>query len=294
MRHLLAIVILLVLVLLCGALLSFPVYKLLQPVTDVGFNKMIPQVTSFCGFFLLLAWCRYCNRFDRATLGYAQSGTAATRQILIGFIAGMLIIIVLAAALVLLGIHQVESDRAFNLAGGGMVFLGALVTGLLVGLFEETLYRGALLGGLLTRMKAVTAVLVSSSIYSAVHFIKFRELPPDASIIWTSGIQMLPSAFYRFGDAATLDAFLSLVAFGVLLSLVRLANGSIYQCIGLHAGAVTALKIVNKTTDYVPGNSLAFMVNKYDHMLGYLALLWLAACTLLYYRHAFPGPASAR
>jgi len=29
------------------------------------------------------------------------------------------------------------------------------------------------------------------------------------------------------------------------------------------------------------------MVNKYDHLLGYLALLWLAACILLYYRYAF-------
>jgi hypothetical protein len=77
----------------------------------------------------------------------------------------------------------------------------------------------------------------------------------------------------------------------MLLSLVRLKSGAIYQCIGLHAGVVTAMRIINKTTDYVPHNTLAFMVNRYDHMLGYLALLWLIACILLYckYTHTDRG-----
>ena len=289
MRQLFAIATLLILIFLCGALLSFPVYKLLQPLTDVRFHKLIPHVTSIVGLLVLALVLRHYQRLDRATLGYAQAGVAITQQMLAGFLGGIMIMLGLATVMVLLGIQQIESDLTFNLTAGAMIFVRALVTGLLVGLFEETLYRGALLGGLLAMMKPVAALLVSSGIYSAAHFLKFSEVSPDAPINWLTGLQILPDAFYRFSDPATLDAFLSLLAFGALLSLLRLKNRVIYPCIGLHAGVVTAVRIMNKTMDYVPGNNLAFMVNKYDHLLGYLTMLWLTACILIYYRYAFSG-----
>ncbi len=288
MRPLFALAVVLVLILLCGALLSFPVYELLRPVSDFRFHKVISRVTTIAALILILAYAGYGKPFDRETLGYASCGIVG-RQLLTGFLAGMMIMIVVAAALVSLGIHQVESDLEFNPAGGARIVLSALITGTLVGLFEETLFRGALLGGLLAKMKPLAAVLISSTVYSAGHFLKYRELPPEFPITWTTGLEMIPGAFYRFGDPATLDAFLSLLAFGVLLSLIRLKNSAIYQCIGLHAGAVTAIKIINKTTDYVPDNPRAFMVNSYDHMLGYLALVWLLACIFIYYRYAFSG-----
>ena len=293
MRHLFTIIILLLLVLLGGALLSFPVYKLLQPVTDVKFHKLISHVSSICGLVLLCAWLKHGQRFNRVTLGFVKSSPAAViSRILTGFVAGIMIIAVLAAALVLLGIHQIEPDLEFNPAAGGRIFVHALIVGAMVGLFEETLYRGALLGGLLSRMKTPGAILISSIIYSGVHFLKFREAPPNLPITWTTGLEMLPEAFYRFSDPAIIDAFLSLLAFGVLLAMARLKSGAVYLCMGLHAGVVTTVKIVNKTTDYVPNNDLAYMVNQYDHLLGYLALLWLTMCIMIYYRSAFAGAGS--
>jgi len=286
MRHLIVIVMLLVLALVCGALLAVPVYKLLHALVDIQLHKLVPQVISITGLLLLLAWLGHQKRLDRATLGYpARPGATVTRQVLTGFFAGTMIIAVLATALVLLGIHQVETDLEFNLAAGVSITLRAMFTGVMVGLIEETLYRGALLGALLARMPPLHAIVVGSVIYSAAHFLKFSEAPTGLDITWTSGLLMLPSAFYRFSDPAILDALLSLLAFGVLLSLVRWKSGAIYLCIGVHAGVVTAMKIVNKTTDYVPHNTLAFMVNRYDHMLGYLALLWLISCILLYYQY---------
>ncbi|MGH8582525.1 MAG: CPBP family intramembrane glutamic endopeptidase [Gammaproteobacteria bacterium] len=290
MRALFALAGLLVLILLCGALLSFPIYELLQPISDFRFHKVISRVTSLSALLLILAYVGYGKLFDRETLGYAGSGALAVRQLLTGYLAGMIIMIAVAAALVLLGIHQVESDLEINPAAVARIVLSALITGTLVGLFEETLFRGALLGGLLAKMKPLAAVLISSTVYAAGHFLKYRELPAEVPITWTTGLEMIPGAFYRFGDPATLDAFLSLLAFGVLLSLIRLKNSAIYQCIGLHAGAVTAIKIINKITDYVPDTPRAFMVNPYDHMLGYLALVWLLACILIYYyRYIYSG-----
>lgn len=290
MRDLFTIIILFILILLCGALLSFPVYKLIQPFVDIALNKLISFTSTICGLLLLCLWLKRENRLNLETLGFIKSHPAvAATQALIGFFAGIIIIVILTSALVLLGIHQIEPDLSFNPAAGGRIIMGALFAGVMVGLVEETIYRGALFGGLLARMRPLGAILLSSIIYSGVHFLKFREVPADLPLTWVSGVQLLPGAFYRFSDPAITDAFLSLLAFGVLLAMVRLKSGTLYQCMGLHAGVVATFKIVNKTTDYVPYNNLAFLVNKYDHQLGYLALFCLTVCILVYYRFAFAG-----
>ncbi|MGH8121009.1 MAG: CPBP family intramembrane glutamic endopeptidase [Gammaproteobacteria bacterium] len=291
MRHLFAILMLLVLALVCGALLAVPVYKLLHSLADVRLHKLLPQVISITGFILLVAWLGYQNLLNRPTLGYTiRPGGGVTTAVLGGFVAGVLVIAVLAITLIVLGIHQLETDLEFDPVSGMRIATLALCTGIMVGLIEETLYRGALLGALLARMPPLHAVLASSVLYAAVHFLKFAEVPAGTPITWASGVYLLASAFYRFSEPAILDAFLSLLAFGILLSLVRIRSGVIYQCIGLHAGVVTAMRIVNKTTDYVPHNTLAFLVNRYDHMLGYLALLWLSACILVYYKFTGTEP----
>lgn len=287
MRHLFTIIILFILALLCGALLSFPVYKLIQPFAHIGFHKLISFTSTICGLLLLCAWLRHNNRLNRATLGYIKAPPVAViTQTLTGFLAGIFIIAVLTTALVLLGIHQIEPDLKFNMAASVRIVLRALFAGVMVGLIEETLYRGALFGGLLARMRPPGAILLSSIIYAGVHFLKFREVSTALPVTWATGLAMLPDIFYRFNDPASVDAFLSLLAFGVLLAMVRLKSGALYQCMGLHAGVVATLKIVNKTTDYVSHNHLAFLVNTYDHQLGYLALFWLIVCILLYYRYA--------
>ena len=292
MRHLFTITILFILALFCGALLSVPVYKLIQPLADIGFYKLISFTSTICGLLLLCVWLKHNKWLNHVSLGYIKSAPAVViTQALTGFFAGIIIMAILVSALVLLGIHQIEPALEFNPVAGGKIFLRALFAGIMVGLIEETLYRGALLGGLLARMKPLGAILLSSIVYSGVHFLKFGSVPAAIPVTWITGVQMLPGAFYRFSDPAITDAFLSLLAFGVLLAMVRLKSGAIYQCIGLHAGVVAAIKIVNKTTYYVPHNNLAFLVNKYDHQLGYLALFWLAVCILVYYRSAF---ASAR
>jgi membrane protein DedA with SNARE-associated domain len=56
---------------------------------------------------------------------------------------------------------------------------------------------------------------------------------------------------------------------------------------GLHAGMVMVIKLIRDFTDYVPGNNFEFLVNRYDHLLGYLALGWLILIIVAYYRFKF-------
>lgn len=285
MRTIISLLFFLLFVLLAGALIAVPIYKFLHPVIDLEFQKLISHVTSLCGLLSVFIYLKLNNILTRETAGYAIDPSFIKRDLLAGILAGIGIMIVLEALLLVMGVHQFEVYIDTSLDTIIIVFVKAILTGMVVGLIEETLFRGALLGGLRAKIGATSAVITSSVIYSAVHFLKYRDLPVGTEINWYTGLEMLPKALCRLSDPASMDLFLSLFAFGVLLSLVRLKNGNIIQCIGIHAGAVSAIKLINYVTDYAPGNSLGFFVNKHDHLLGHLAFIWLVIITLIYYRY---------
>ncbi len=287
MRTIATVLCLIIFALLSGAFLAVPVHNLLHPVIDQPFHKIISHISILCGFLFIFLYLRINNILNREITGFAIDPSFIKRDLITGISAGIGIMIMLEALLLIMGVHQFEVYIDFSLQTFIFVLLKAMLTGLLVGLIEETLFRGALLGGLCAKTGTMPAVVTSSLIYSAVHFIKYRALPVDAEIDWHTGLEMLPEAFSRFGDPAIIDTFLSLFAFGVLLSLVRLKNGNIIQCIGLHAGVVFAIKLINYITDFSPGSRLYFLVGEYNHLLGYLAFAWLAIIISTYYSRYF-------
>jgi hypothetical protein len=52
---------------------------------------------------------------------------------------------------------------------------------------------------------------------------------------------------------------------------------------GVHAGIVMMIKLSGDFTDYATNNAYPFLVNKYDHLLGYLAFVWLVLLGVTYY-----------
>ena len=289
MRTIVSFLLILLLTFIIGALFAVPVYQFLHPVIELPFHKILSHVTTFCGLLFVFLYLQLNNILNREIAGYAINPSFIKRDLLTGIAAGVGIMIILEALLLGLGIHQFEIYIDTSLDTIIIVLLKAILTGVLVGLIEETLFRGALLGGLYKKIGAVSAVITTSVIYSAVHFIKYPALPVDTEIHWTTGLELLRGAFFRFSDPATIDAFLSLFAFGVLLSLVRLKKGNIVQCIGLHAGVVLTIKLINYITDYAPDSRFAFLVSNDNHLLGYLALSWLAVIIFIYYSMQFKG-----
>lgn len=287
MRQILLLSVFITLAFVCGALLSLPVYKLLQIFTDVPFHKVTSQLTSFCGLVFIFLYLKLNNILDRTTAGFNLKQVPIIREVTSGATVGIVIMFVLIMLYLFLGMHEPEPELDINLEFVVVLLIKAILTGVMVALIEETLYRGALLGGLARTTNMSTAIIVSSVVYSAVHFIKYPQVPADAEVGWATGPELLYGAFSRFQDPAILDSFLALFAFGVLLALVRLNKGNIIQCMGIHAGVVMAIKIINDLTDYVPGNHYEYLVNRYDHLLGYLAMGWLFIIIALYYRYFF-------
>jgi hypothetical protein len=73
------------------------------------------------------------------------------------------------------------------------------------------------------------------------------------------------------------DSFLAWLAVGLILSLTRSLTGNIAVAIGLHAGWVVVLRMLQQGT--TSGSSLAYSawVGRFDGLLGYWMLPWGAA-----------------
>jgi membrane protease YdiL (CAAX protease family) len=273
-----------------GALLTYPFYLAADLLGDPELPGAAITATQVCGLAFSLLYLKYCDALTFRTLGLKADGKLF-RHLAYSVLAGLLIFAVLAAALMLLGIYGWHGSREITPGTIIVLLLGALLTGLAVGLFEETVFRGALQGGLAKRARPLTALVTISMIYAAVHFIDYREPVAGTSIGWLTAAEQFPAAYNQLVTPATMDAFLALFVLGMLLGLVRIRTGNIIQCIGLHAGLVAGVKLFRFFTEYRPGGSLDYLVSSHDHRLGYLALIWLVLIAAIYFYYPVTSPA---
>ena len=273
---------------LFGALLAFPVYEIFSSFGEITFRKTVSRTTLLSGLLFSLFYFSYYNGVSLKRLGI-HFGRAHIR-LFQGLAAGLLIVAVIEANLLLLGIHSLDEERLFSLDQLSLLLFKGLLTGLLVGIVEELMFRGALLGGLSRQANQTVALVTVSLVYAAVHYLKFRDLPADAAINWYTGVTMLPPALFQFADPARYDAMITLFFLGLLLGLVRLLTGNLPLCIGIHAGVITGEKLVQHTADFMPGNPYAHLVNRYDPFIGDLASVWLLVfCVSFYFLCKFRG-----
>ena len=207
---------------------------------------------------------------------------------------GILALALLKLFLMLLGIHQIKPNLDYFWSNLFLIFIKAVLAGLMIGFIEESIFRGALFSSLYKKTGALVTVTLTSLLYAAVHFLKYRALPEGTEITRTTGMEMLPQALIRLSNINIVDHFLTLFVLAVLLSMVRIRNGNIAMCIGIHAGIVMAMKVTGRFSDYIPDSQFDFLVNWVDHTLGYLSLAWLLVLAIVYWqkflaRKSLPG-----
>ncbi len=266
---------------LFGALLAFPVYEIFSSFGEVPFRKIVSRTTLLSGLLFSLLYFAHYNGLSLRRLGI-RSHRAHTRLIQ-GLAAGFIIVAIIEANLLALGIHDLNAERLSSFERLSLLLLGGLLTGLLVGIVEELIFRGALLGGLSRQTNTALALVTVSLVYAAVHYLKFRDLPADAAIHWYTGLTMLPAALFQFADPARYDAMLTLFFLGLLLGLVRLLTGNLFLCIGIHAGLVAGEKFVQHVADFMPYGPHAHLVNRFDPFVGKLASVWLLVFCVSFY-----------
>jgi hypothetical protein len=161
-------------------------------------------------------------------------------------VAGFLIAAVplLCAGVVFIGLHIYSLRHAFLWAKMPQVLIAASV----VPILEELLFRGFILGVLLRSFSRLNALLLTSALFSIIHFLKAPEqTSPNESVSWVSGFVSIGHSFWQFGNPLLLAAgFLTLFAIGCILADARLQTRSLWPPIGLHAGWIFANGLFSK------------------------------------------------
>lgn len=284
MRTVVSFFILVSLVITLSPLLAYPVHLILGNFVDYPFHKLVSHVTLLCGLISSGFYLKYHQMYSRQSFGFSSSKKKFLGNLLQGILAGILVLALLNLFLLLFGVHQIKPNLDYFWSNLFLIIIKAILAGLVIGFIEESIFRGALFSGLYKKTGAVVTVTLTSLVYAAVHFLKYRALPEGTEITWVTGMEILPEAFFRFSDPNIIDHFLTLLVLGVLLSMVRIRNGNIAMCIGIHAGIVMTMKVTGRFSDYMPGSQFDFLVNRYDHMLGYLSLVWLLVLATVYWR----------
>ena len=213
--------------------------------------------TEFPGYFdraaliaaLLLLWplLRLLRVSWREVTGGSKKG--ALREGGISFLLAISLLAAMAFAIIQIGVCKLGRNPDWFSLGK------PLMTGLAVGIIEEFLFRGAMLGILRRSFGDRGAVFWTTFFFAMLHFLKppAHGSMPDESVHWWSGFAIIPQLFRGFGDSGEFVAeFLLLASVGWMLARARLATDALWASIGLHAGWVAGMKYLGQIASTTP------------------------------------------
>ncbi len=252
---------------------------LLQGWIDASFERVLSRSVILAALLLLAPFLKWFG-WSRAELGFRGP---KLRPLALSWGLGALLIAPMIAVFALTGYRVIDDRVAYAAAPFLWGCLGALGSGALVGLIEETVFRGFLLSAFKAAWGFVPAAVASSAIYAAVHFLTAATAP--TVIDWTTGFAMAARSLAGLSGAALADwpSLLSLLLLGLALCLVRERSGSLYACIGLHAAFVTCIRLLKDVTVRDVVNPYAWLAGEYNHFVGHLATTWLLLIGLILY-----------
>lgn len=260
--------------------------QLAPSVVATGWFAVEPQrVMSRLAQFIMLisAWplLALLTLNNRNALGYGINAEQWWRNVMCGSILGITMLFVLVLALLVLQIRVPNTPAHFWFEVFGKT-AHAVLGGLLIGLIEETFFRGAVYSAIHRRNGVRSAILGSALLYAAVHFLKPSALPIDTTFDNASAWIMFGHTFIDALSWSHLDSFSALFCCGILLALVRQRSGHIGWCVGIHAGWVLVIQLTRWLTDGNSNAPLAGLVGNYDGIIGWLAALWISVLILSY------------
>lgn len=161
------------------------------------------------------------------------------KEIAGGFFAGLGSLAFVAGVALALGgralTHEHSSqDVLWHLINAGLAAV-------IVGILEEVFFRGVIFGGFRKSLAWPVALLVSSGIYAALHFL--QRTTYVETVGWASGFVVWGRMLGNFAHVDQIaPGFINLTLAGIILGLAYQRTGALYFSIGLHAGWIFWLK----------------------------------------------------
>lgn len=273
--------------LLAGALivasaLTYPAWLLVSTISVEPVHRVMNRVAMLLALIGLVVLTRRLGLSDRESMGYGMPRAQFVKQLLVGWVAGVLLMTPLVAALLGLDIREVKAN--FDGAWASLI-IGGVLSGLAVAFIEETFFRGVLFTAVRKTSSVAAAVIAPSLLYAALHFLGGRLRVPAEEVSWQHGFLVLARLFERYANPLEfIDSFLALLMLGILLALIRLRTGAIAACIGLHAAGVCTIAVLRKATAVDVTSEHAAWVGSYDGVIGWGALIWFVVIAFVYVR----------
>jgi membrane protease YdiL (CAAX protease family) len=259
---------------LIGACLAYPAYELTSSFAPWAFHRVASRIAMLVLTALLVWLCRHLQLRQKRDFGYGLPWRRFLAVAAGSGLAGLLT--ALAGAAFLLGTGLRIQDPRFTASAGGFVhiFLVGLASGISVALIEETVFRGAMHTAIERGAGALGAALLTAPLFAVLHFFAKAHIAAE-SVGWGSGFDLLRLSFAPLGQPALVfDSFLSWLLVGLILSLTRALTGNIAVAIGLHAGWVVVLRMLQQGTVGGSSPDYAGWVGRFDGLLGYWMLPW--------------------
>ena len=262
------------------------VWAALQPLDDVPVHRVLNRIGMVVLGIGMLLYMRNQSLLDRVALGYAMPRPRFVRQMMTGLAVGVLTMLPLAVAIFSLELRvpsEEFSGSGFTAMWVLAMFFKGMLTGVAVSFLEETYFRGAMFTAVIRDSGLLPAIVLPTVFYAGLHFLGGMRVPGE-EVTWLTGFYLAANLFDAYAAPLLLvDSFMALVAFGVLLSLIRHRTGAIAGCIGMHMGGVGVIVTLHHLSVPNPGASYSWLVGSYDGVIGWMAFAWISLLTAGYW-----------
>jgi membrane protease YdiL (CAAX protease family) len=211
-----------------------------------AFEQIFSGIFIFSGVALLLA---SPSLLRPRLLHDAGLGEKDRRDLFSGFVLAVASMALLAVVIYFAGaLTPGLSDPLYSMVRSSAK---ALMTALIVALFEEIFFRGILFKGLMEDYGAAVAFVGANLLFAASHFFKPPEEFMPGGFDPLDGFRFLVLCLAPYLDTVTtVPGLIGLFIIGLVLSDALLRTGALYLPIGLHAGWVFAIKTLSLYGDF--------------------------------------------
>jgi uncharacterized protein len=278
---------------LISALIAYPAYELTSTFARFKFHRVAGRVAMLVLVVELVWLCRHLNLKLKRDFGYGLPWRRFLKISLAWGAIGMATAGVGAWFLLSTHLRIMSPDFAPTLTNFARIFLIGVTSGIAVAILEDTVMRGAMHTAIERESGPWTAALLTAPLFAVLHFTAKAAIPPQ-DIGWGSGFDLLLRSFSPLGQPSLVfDSFLSWLIVGLILSLTRVLTGNIAVAIGLHAGWVVVLRMLQEGTTTGQAAATSFWVGRFDGLLGYWLVPWgLAMAAALWLMRARWVPAA--
>jgi membrane protease YdiL (CAAX protease family) len=260
-----------------AALLAYPVFEVTTHFAHFAFHRVASRIAMLLLIGELVWVCRHLGLRARSDFGY---GLPWRRFMLVSLAAGVLGMATAGiGAAFLLGTHLRTAVPDFMPSAASFlhIFLVGLASGIAVALLEESVMRGAMHTAIEREGGPWLAALLTAPLFAVLHFFAKVHIPVE-ELHYGSGFDLLSRSFTPLADfGAVYDAFLAWLLVGLLLSATRILTGNIAVALGLHAGWVIVLRMLQESTTTGSAPRYAMWVGHFDGLLGLWLVPWSVA-----------------